>query len=68
MDYANSANFYMYLATPDLSVIRHFIVPEIVQKFQTPLQPWTGLWENNNNNNKTNTDTVAVPILIKGTC
>lgn len=59
MDYANSENFYMYPATQDLSVIRHFIVPEIVQKFKDLCAPELGYGENNNNNNETNTDTNA---------
>lgn len=36
MNYANSEKFYTCMATPDLSVIQRFIVPDIVQKFQRP--------------------------------
>lgn len=36
MNYANSGNFYMCMATPDQSVIKRLIVPDIVQKFQRP--------------------------------
>lgn len=36
MNYANSGKFYTRMATPDLWVIKRFIVPDIVQKFQRP--------------------------------
>lgn len=36
MNYANSGKFYTRMATPDLWVIKCFIVPDIVQKFQRP--------------------------------
>lgn len=36
MNYANSGKFFTCMATPDLWVIKCFIVPDIVQKFQRP--------------------------------
>lgn len=51
MNYANSGNFYMCMATSDLSVIKCLIVPDIVQKFQRPFaNPELGYGKINTNN------------------
>lgn len=56
MNDANSGNFYMCMATPDLSVIKRLIVPDIVQKFQRPFaDPELGYGKINTNNSDRNT-------------